>query len=1081
MQLRIIDREGLGEIELRLEWDGGELIHRIAGCESPYSKNLRQTISEYFLGINNDSAVDNPTLNIAEKLLAGGARLGDALLGEDHELLKMIQVIEKTGYSSLKVSIEAKQPDFYNELWETLVLPETPYVLSAAVRGFVRSLPQGPADPSIERQIGLHADNRLNDQIQAMLGATDPSETANEARPLRVLWYVARQSDATAASVALSYASLAAKQGGNIVYEIMYNPSLDHLADRLANSREPIHILHFDGEIQLTTNGATFYRNDVQEEIARLFNLVIRADIPCVTLSVCQYTRGRDSVDHTNGIASVVAELSDCPLPNLLALTHNMPPQISADCFHQVYTQLLYGHELGQAVVEARKLFQASGTVDLYSHDPVAYPRWSALLHFGGQPVTFFSTPLATSITDLPDAPSLKVLYGFPTTASRKPLLTSDGGLLTLVNRLQSFARGNVEWISGHPGIGKTEMATRLSRYLAAASKIDLGFYFSFKDYNYSIDDVVNMTAGVLGLDTRNRQQYVERIAHLHCCFVMDDVEDEQQVLPLIEFLQPLNQQLIVCSRVASSISFSLAGAQLLLSRMTQDDQKIVFAHMLRESEVPYECTPDIVRRLCAKTGGNPWLMQKIIPLLAVQPVEKTYDELERLVDSDVKSQFYRSRWLQLSSRVQQLLMLCQSTPALVLEMLSLAQAEMRSNNDFVRSFFTDDDTSNLQLTQVIDHCESLGFLRRLPIGRVLDDAALEFLRQFDEPEVHALAFSRWLSVALSALAGKLTAQQNAELFHYVILQRQQWVKHFERLWFNRDYTHFFSAKSGMERLMLQVGLLPELAAWSLDLLQRSTQEDAALPEGEHAIAWLMLGTDIGRLDVAVRAEWLSPYIDAWFAQYTRMAASAPVTDLPLFQQLCSFLLASFEHAQAWSRCLEVAQPALAVYVSHSAWQRAVKLLKSLARYARQSGQHEQARSFENQLLRDIPFDDAAPGYQLQQWLDIALLRVAHGDTENAQHVLDEIRALDTVGQFAVFVDGIQCDIDYQRGDYEAALPGMIKLWSQAKQGGDASHLEPLQEKLDVIRNAIGSERFYAIVRHATPTEDPAAPARLLH
>jgi hypothetical protein len=166
----------------------------IESYSSPFSDNFYKTLTWYFTNYLQDMERRSDDIGVAEKLIKFGQYMGDELLGEDHQLIRFINIIEQQGYENLQVQFESGRVEFFNELWEAAILPESKYVLAAAVKGYVRQFvgKDFPTDfPELHYNLKVNAPSQ--DKVARILqGNTTAKKNISSHKPLRVLYIITR-------------------------------------------------------------------------------------------------------------------------------------------------------------------------------------------------------------------------------------------------------------------------------------------------------------------------------------------------------------------------------------------------------------------------------------------------------------------------------------------------------------------------------------------------------------------------------------------------------------------------------------------------------------------------------------------------------------------------------------------------------------------------------------------------------------------------------------------------------------------------------------------------------------------------
>ena len=122
-----------------------------------------------------------------DKLIQYGQALADSLQGEDLKLYKIAHSIEQSGYQNLDVKIVSSNRRFQAIPWETLILPESSYVLSTVCRSFERAITETKSDPAVNLTLTTPQKNNL----PGLQNHSQPSSDA-ESEPLRVLYCLLR-------------------------------------------------------------------------------------------------------------------------------------------------------------------------------------------------------------------------------------------------------------------------------------------------------------------------------------------------------------------------------------------------------------------------------------------------------------------------------------------------------------------------------------------------------------------------------------------------------------------------------------------------------------------------------------------------------------------------------------------------------------------------------------------------------------------------------------------------------------------------------------------------------------------------
>ena len=107
MLLRLIDQPSASAIQVNLQAEDQTITFTIDDFSSPISAAFYENLSWYFehyLQLLNQPVDDR---NVGEGLLRKGLSLGDSLIGEDFELMKVSDRIETEGFAKVRVQVES--------------------------------------------------------------------------------------------------------------------------------------------------------------------------------------------------------------------------------------------------------------------------------------------------------------------------------------------------------------------------------------------------------------------------------------------------------------------------------------------------------------------------------------------------------------------------------------------------------------------------------------------------------------------------------------------------------------------------------------------------------------------------------------------------------------------------------------------------------------------------------------------------------------------------------------------------------------------------------------------------------------
>jgi len=1176
MLLRIIDvpanesaENSEDAIRVVLENNGNAESFATESYTSPVYESFYQTLAWYFSDYplkghpqNSEKVIDDS--GVAEKIIQFGQYIGDELLGENYQLIKLKESIEDQGYENLQVQIESARVEFFKELWETAILHESKYVLSTVVKGYMRQFVQKsdyskddlPNSDLLKEFSELRYDLKTipatQNQVTQLLQGDTPqssnkkyfnSEHQKKDQPLRVLYLISRPNACDLSFDSSNVINLSLKaiaSGGVIDYELYQTYSWEELKNRLADKRKPVHIFHYDGPVILDNDEAYFSladRLNNRVSVSDLSGALANNKVAVLSVDARAYLHDKQPISASLGLATIARSAYQHGLGNVIGLGQVTTPWIGAECFETIYWQITKGLSLAQAVVEARKTLQSHIESDLMTVNAIPFHPWSLLVHYGKQSVIFFESPQTLTDKDAIQQTEIfrEKLFGFKT-EMLPPVLkqVGDGQVLQLIGQLENAQRSNANQsalIVGEKGTGKTQLAHVLSLYFAQTQQIDYGFYFDFGSNDYLPNDMLEMIAPLLteNLQSSNNsnEETEQNLIRSHCCFILDNVCSSQRNVEktagesktseywntLKVFLNNLlshGHKIVVLGESYSALNFStldeLATVKIETTPLPIAEQNIMVAESLRQLHfVGAKLTTDKLTEISGHKDwgsllltlkGHPWLIRKVIPLLQSLDVTELKNQLKKHINDKHKNSqalsskimlFYQWQWNGLKPFWQRLLILCSETRGLLLEMLMAATDQKASfaPAKFLFSLLAEGtigdefDENETNFSEGLDLWETAGFLTRLPHGRMIDSKCLSFLaanrencglNDIDQEKLQLL-YSQVICEGIRLLAQHLVKQPNSNISNNLLINRRYWVKHFENLWFSRDYRGFFGVKNAFDQLLQQVKLGGESRAWSLNLLERSpfvSCIDKADPEEScsadavlnEKVSWLVLASSVMGEPEAKNSECLKKGAKAWRTWFNTLAETIDKQQLALFQQVTTFLEYYYQCQSSWKDCIVISEKTLTVYTQYEAWQGVIQSLKSLAKYYHELGDDGQALVFENKIINDISYADSPPGFKTQQILDVLFIRTSRGDTQHSQSLLNELRESEEAGKFANILDGIQCDIHFQNEDYPASLPYYCKIWVHALKSNQQVQIEQLKTRLIELEQKLGLEFF---------------------
>lgn len=989
------------------------------------SDDLRSRLAWYY----SEYPIDKPVVgadSVMDRLIRYGQSLGQDVCGSFAELDELRKEIESVGYAQCDVELVSQDPGFWSRPWESLILPNSRYVLSSVARSFVRRpAPERPA------HVDFH--------------------TPAEGEPLRVLRLLSRPAGVDPASVAFAASCDALGAEGALVHEVWHGGCWEEVCERLAHRTIPVHVLHFDGPIEIADGSARLVLSRAGETERVPVSVVARALVEAGVVLLSVDSRGYSGKGYSGaevpvpaqaGLLQVAVEAQREGLDGILGLAEGCHPWLSEDCFRQVYHGCVRGLTLEQAVVEARKAFQAKPETDHFTARSLPFHAWPLLIHYSGRPVRFFSKPRAW-VEPQESQLSQRVagkLFGFA--ARRQPPLlwqADDGELWNVVGSFStSRAGGRRVHVTGAPGTGKTDLAHRAGWYMAQAGEIDFGFYFDFAHEDYSLADLLDMIAPVLALSHGNRGEVAAKLQALRCYVVLDGLEagGHLEIEQWVEDLVANGHMVVTVGRCAGETG-NRTVHECDIGPLSDLNHRVLAAQVLRSEKLEAMETDEAWSELLASLRGNPWLTCRVLPLLhRKSPADLAREVKERFrgrsLDTLIED-FFEWQWSEMSESARRLLLLCTVLESVYLEVLAVAldqTVDQKETFQSARELLAAVGAGDTRFADLITLWAQRGFVGRGNYGHIMDVRAVSFLQARaaaaqSEAQVDAatqLRFSQCLCEGLRLTARGASARPGSPLIHHLITRRSQWAGHFERLWFAADFRGFAEVVQAFEPVLRQAGLEAEFGSWLLSLLERSPAVEPGEAISPAQMAWLGVAARVlalqkpseaatpGRTERGAgqaagneredknemqekSAGVLERAACVWWRWLQQQTVPGEESALACFRQAAHFLSAHFEQRGEWTRCAEVCAKLCPVLLKQQAWYEAIHILHRQARCQLALGDETGAFASERTILEEIQFEGAPAGVRQKTLLNVLVARTARGVCDRA--LLERVRAMD--------------------------------------------------------------------------------------
>lgn len=1065
---------------------------------SPFWGYLRELLHWYFKDYLADLDPNKTDKNIVEKLIRLGSDMSDKLLGEDHELIKIAEIIADGGAGQLDVRIESSNPDFFREFWEVLVLHESKYILSSCVRSFVRIYQEEASAVSA-------------DEMDFELSIDAPLKILN------VISGYPQDKFGESAVFGTFVSSLCA--GGKLDYEIFPVQDYSELVERLAQG--DFHILHYCGPVYFEKQEPTLLIQSWQagETSVVKVPLSVVADtlhknaLGLLLLEISEYSDERGEVPTDLGLALSARVALKHGFKNVVGMASLADAWTNGLCFQTFYEKLAGGLDVGQAVVETRKALQARATNNNFTGKAFPFHAWPLLIHYGaGRRVKYFTRACqfyeltkSTAYADI-----RKHLYGF-----RSELLPPNsikGGEKDLLQALVYGRNSRPVFISGDPGSGKTRLCHQLAFYLG--NKLcNLAFYFDFSEHQYCPQTIRNMIAPVLEKEkngpsdvggSQDRCLFVFE----NVCFESGDVIESSLVesqRKLIAFFASLASEsnILVFTGLSEKCNALFDAVKNIskveLKPLTLLEQMLVAAPMLRKYGLESECNMTSYPKLLRAVDGNPFLTEKVVALLRKDEREHILQSIEKIVHSakedradcesnsivkntNVVVSYYEWRWQEIGEIWKFWLMQFAELPDVMLEMVGIVCDRHEGWKPALTLFESIHGPERIKFSDGIAVMDRSGFLEIRPYGKVIAPGAVPFLKvkksqaQHDRPkeemEKMDVLVSQVICEGLRTLVAHLLNNPNPDLTHSVIVNRSLWVTHMERLWFAAEYRGFLSIYNQLSQMMRQYGLSEEMGAWSLDLVSRTEKFGTVeINDMEKMLANLSVSAQaLGQAEMSVPA-FFAASIVAWQKWIDDLAVDEVKNYSAIFYHCIQFLELVYKKKKDIEGLRHISKVSYAGYKYHHVWPRALPHLSTLIECCVLLGDVEAGVEYEKELVEEVSHKQLPPGAYMQLIAQVAANRILRNDAGGAQRLVDMLRSQREATQFEIMIDALQADLDFQQENLTQAMELYCKLWKLSAEGHSQLNKAHIGAQLIALNAKVGDEKFDEIFKRIAGLE----------
>ncbi|WKD49170.1 NACHT domain-containing protein [Microbulbifer spongiae] len=1063
---------------------------------SPFYPLIKQQLRWYFNQYPFELDQQEKAAWVFNKLLQLGQLLAEKLDNDNCDLKKIANAVETTGYHQLQVFIVSSSPMFMAEFWESLILPDSKFVLAAACAGFCRVLTE-EFDPQLVYPLELALQPASKPGVQDILQDQkhqirwDP----HSGDTLNIAVFTSLFSTSEDFSQLLT---------GMIKTKLRADPIEYHLLGKSQAAAltlpENCHIFHFSGQI-------------IKQCGTYLLVLEGEADNPLKTLGfteLCQDLQAHkvhllslSSRITTEEVAQLAGIAHTFEISNVLWLQYPLNSAVSFTTYAEIYRQLTLGRTISQAVVEARKSLQNPKTETLLPALATGYHPWLLPALFTVKDVRFFmSQTVVNSETEKYLQEMLlgqlhARLAGFKSELLPETFYPLSDGIAADV--LTSFGEHRMVCLSGSQGIGKTTLVHQLAAWLAVHKQIDWGFYFDFAQENYSLNDMLQMVRPLIAKNEEDLATVQVKWLATTSLLVLDNADSlidtdsgdmaDAGIWQWLQALQESRHKVVIILKSAElthHFVYNQKQPHFILKGFSVPEQHQFIYSRAQQLQQPYLFEKILGQPWLAALSSNPLLLEtclKVTPLHSDQTLNKVLNPPRVSYQKIISWQ-----WNNIEPAWQKLLLLSSKTPNLLLEMLMIALQQPPDQAIADIAAFKDqigmETTENI--SEEIRQAELRGFVNRLPHGHVIAERAKIHLEKIAKQRLESTdqfalisAFSSIVCEGLRILCGGMVKQANPYIENNLLFNRRNWAEHLEKIWEEQRYQLFFATLEPLHELLSKHKLQYELTAWTFKIIEQFVPHADAEMEVTQQLAGLKL------LNYALTHQkttetlpvFLGKLIEYWQQWFVQIDGELDQNQILLFQLVVCCLEAFYLHTKDTDKGIALCEKTAAIYLAREAWQPLIRCYKSLSLFHLQNHHPQLAREFEDKILYKIPYDHAPPGFQQRQRLDILISRLDRNELADAQEILNQLK----YNSDKTFVDntdllkGLQSEIFFLKRDFFSALPLLAREWNTLLTLNQPQLIQSLKEKLLVIATEIGEEQFKKIFfRHVS--EDTKLP-----
>ena len=329
-------------------------------------------------------------------------------------------------------------------------------------------------------------------RIRRQLPRREPMDALVTEPPLRILLVSPRPEDNTAPYIdhrasAKPLVEALAPLGARVQLELLHPPTVEALAKKIREAKEPYHVVHFDGhgvyDKHLGLGALCFEhpddhakltkRRSVNVSAEKLADLMHQHRIPLVFLEACQTAVAED--DPT---ASVAGRLLDRGVASVVAMSHAVLVETARRFVGEFYGALMAGKRVGEAMLDGQLALAEDPRRGYGFGGEITLQDWFV-------PVLFQEEHDPQLVRELPGDDTRRVIAEGQRLAEGKLPAAPEHGFVGRSRELLAIERLLVSEsyavLLGEGGEGKTTLATELARWLLATRRVERSAFVTFE------------------------------------------------------------------------------------------------------------------------------------------------------------------------------------------------------------------------------------------------------------------------------------------------------------------------------------------------------------------------------------------------------------------------------------------------------------------------------------------------------------------------------------------------------------------------------------------------------------------------